>query len=138
MANEVTPYYEPGNHMTGLCKAAVRGGRFAKVDGTVSPGWQPEGLKATSEPNVVPVVEATAGAVVVGVFQKDQAINKLVTVMRSPGMVIPVTAGAAIVPGVAVESDGQGRAITLASGVRVGVAWSRTAAAGETVAVEMD
>lgn len=136
MANEVIPYYEPGAHITGYATEAITGMRFVAIDGTVDPGWQPEGLKATAIPNVVPIAH-TAAVKQFGVAQRDAASGALVTVMRSPGMVVPVVAGAAVVPGVEVEAAADGRAITLAAGVPAGTALSRATAAGQVIAVAL-
>lgn len=145
MANECVPYYKPGSDFTGEAQAAIIGMRFVSIDETVDPGWQPEGLKGSaalpggaSLNNVVPIVQTAAGEISIGVAQRDCPDNGLVTIMNEPGMVLPVRAGAAIVPGVAVQSDATGRAITLAAGVRLGVALSRTTAADQIVAVKLD
>ena len=145
MANECVPYYKPGSDITGEAQEAIIGMRFVSIDGSVDPGWQPEGLKgnadlvgASSTANVVPIVQTGAGEDAVGVAQRDCADGGLVTFLNEPGMVLPVRAGAAIVPGAAVQSDATGRAITLAAGVRLGRAWSRTTAADQIVAVELD
>jgi hypothetical protein len=145
MANECVPYYEPGAHVTGRATADVVGMTFAALDAADPDQWAPEGLKgtintptATAIPNVIPVVTCGAGGVALGIFQRDVADGALVTIMRQPGMVAPVRSGAAIAAGAAVQSDATGRAITLAAGVRIGVAWSAATAAGQLVAVELD
>lgn len=134
MADECVPYYMNADTLTGVGTEAITGKRFVAVDGTVDPGWQPEGLKATATPNVVPVAH-TAAVKQFGVAQKTVPSGSLVTCLRTG--VVPVTAGAAIVPGVQVEADATGRAITLAAGVPAGLAMSRAGAAGETVAIAL-
>lgn len=145
MANECVPYYKPGSDITGECQEDIIGMRFVSIDASVDPGWQPEGLKgnadllgATSSANVVPIIQTGAGEDAVGVSQRDGAEGSLLTFLNEPGMVLPVRAGAAIVPGDPVQSDGTGRAIPVAAGVRLGRAWSRATAADQIVAVELD
>ena len=136
MANECVPYYTPAQTITGKATADITGCRFVKIDGTVSPGWQPEGLQSTATPNVVPVTPLTTAIKAFGVAQKDVANGKLVGVFRYG--VVPVLSGAAVVPGVQVESDSTGRAVTLASGVALGMAMSRASAANQIIAVALD
>lgn len=144
MANECVPYYEPGSHITGLATADVVGMTFAAID-EAEDAWAPEGLKggintptAAATPNVVPVVTCGAGGVAIGVFQRDADAGALVTVMRQANMVLPVRAGAAVAAGDEVQSDATGRAIPLAAGKRIGVAWGEAAAADDLVAIELD
>lgn len=134
MANEVVPYFEPGSHITGLATSAVTGKRFVQIDAD-APAWTPEGLRATAAPNVPPVEPCAAGARAFGVAQRDAAANALVTVMKTPGMVLPVTSGAAVAAGSEVQSDGTGRAIVLATGKALGLAISAATAADQDLAV---
>lgn len=137
MANECVPYYEPGQHITGLAKAAVTGKRFLKLDSGAT-AWTPEGLKATATPNVIPVTPCGAGEQALGVAQRDAADETLVTVMRSPGMVLPVTSGAAITHGALVMSDDTGRAIPhTTTNVPLGIALTTVGAADLDVAVAL-
>lgn len=131
--NECIPFLEPGDRWTGHASAAVRGKRFVKISGNRQSG---PGLATTTEGGNYLVAEAGAGQEVVGVASYDAAINTKVPVI-SYG-VVPVTAGAAITAGVAVESDAQGRAIPLASGIRVGVAMTAASGAGVDAEIKLD
>lgn len=135
MANECVPYYEPGGNLTGECKGAVVGKRFLKLDASIDPGWQPEGLKSTAAPNVVPVLQAGAGEHSLGIAQQDKASGALVTILGVPGGVYPVTAGGAITPGATVQVGTGGKAVARTTGIAVGQALSKTTADGQTVAV---
>lgn len=90
------------------CSAAVTGGRFVKISATVD---------ATNGNPVV--AHAGAGQKVFGVAMFDAPINGYVTVARAPN-VMPVTSGAAIAAGAQVESDANGKAITLDAGKPAG------------------
>lgn len=138
MAGEITPYYDPGQHVTGKPSAAVIGGRFVQVDAD-SDDWAPEGLKTAAIANVVPIEHAPAGSRGFGVAHKSVdpslAPEELVTVLRS--CIVPCTAGAAVTAGVEVEIGNDGKVITLASGIAVGYAMHGAAADGDTIAVAL-
>lgn len=137
MANECVPYYEPGGHITGLAKAAVTGKRFLMIS-TGDTAWNPNGLKATAAPNVIPVTPAGAGAQVIGVAQKDVPDETLVTVICAPGIVIPVTSGEAVTHGTLVMSDATGRAVAATTtNVACGIALSSVGAADLDLAVKL-
>jgi hypothetical protein len=108
------------------CKAsaAVTGGRFVKISATVE----------ATDGNPV-VAHAGAGEKVFGVAMHDAAIGAFVTVAR-PGDVMPVTSGAAVAAGAEVQSDANGKAITLAAGKSAGIAINTVGAADATVYVD--
>jgi hypothetical protein len=106
--NAAVPFYSEGKEFTCHCGAAVTGKRFVAVSG--------------NQIDERPVVShAGAGAVVLGVSGYDAALGAGVTVYRK-GNVMPVTAGAALTAGQQVQSDANGQAIPLASGVAAGIA----------------
>lgn len=108
MANECIPFKEPGGHVTGHASADVRGKRFVAISGNI----QADGT--------LTVAEATGGARAVGVAAYDAKQGGKVGIIRAPRTVLPVTAGANLTYGAAVESDAQGRAVASASGVVLG------------------
>lgn len=137
MANEVIPYYEPGGEFTVRCTAAVFGKRFLMVDAADAAPWAPEGLKSTASANVVPAKQATAGAKVIGVAQRDAQSGSLVTTMAVPGMVVPVTSSAAVNPGDEVQSDAVGKAVVVSTGKPAGIALSKATGADQDLAVRL-
>jgi hypothetical protein len=76
---------------------------------------------------------AGAGEAAVGVSMNDPAINEVLEV--ADGFVI-VEAGEGIVVGADVESDANGKAIALASGVKLGVAITATSADEELITIK--
>jgi hypothetical protein len=77
--------------------------------------------------------QATAGVSVIGVSMNSTKAGE--TLEIADGIVI-VEAGAAITPNAIVQSDANGKAITMTTGTPVGTALSGASAAGEMVAVK--
>lgn len=126
MANECIPLFEVGP-ITAQTTADVIGKRFVSLSGA---------LNATT--GVIPsVAHATAAAYAIGVAVRDAASGTRVSVEHRPGTVVPVTCSAAITYGAEVEVATGGKAVTLASGVAIGRAWSTTSAADTDVFVEL-
>jgi len=122
--NDAIPFKRPGEDFTAATTAAVVGKRFVAPSGDRSSG---PGLANTAEGSNYKVAHCGAGGHAIGVSKYDQAtITGKVGVMRAG--IVPVTAGAALTYGLAVQSDANGMAIPLASGVKLGVAM--TGAAG--------
>lgn len=111
MANEVTALFRPGGDVTVLTTAAVVGKTFVDISATRD---VPTGL--------FKVATAAAGSKALGVATKDAASGARVVVIKAPGTILPVTAGAAIAFGAEVEVGTGGKVITLASGKAVGKA----------------
>lgn len=107
---ECIPYKMPGADVTGEASAAVTGKRFVGISGNI---------KADGS---LTVAHAAAGTRAIGVAKYDAAIGAKVGVYRGARMVVPVTAGANITAGAAVEVGTNGQAIPLATGVAVGYA----------------
>lgn len=107
MANEVTPYWDPSNTLTGHASAALTGRRFAAISG----------VRVGDNPAVgVPA----AGARALGVVSRDTASGAKVTLWTKGA--VPVRAGAAITAGQEVQTDAAGAAIPLAAGKSLGLA----------------
>lgn len=66
----------------------------------------------------------------------DAAINEVFPIANGPGMIVPVTAGAAITAGQEVEVGTAGQAIPLAAGKSVGLAVD-SAANGADAAIRL-
>jgi hypothetical protein len=107
---ECTPYKMPGTEITAQTTAVVTGKRFVGISGDILADGS------------LRVAHAAAGTRAIGVAKYDAASGGKVGVFRGARMVVPVTAGANIVAGAAVEVGTNGQAITLASGVAVGYA----------------
>lgn len=79
-------------------------------------------------------VQAGAGVAVVGASMNDPKSGEVLEI--ADGIVI-VEAGAAVAAGAEVESDADGKAITLATGKKAGFAMTGAGAAGELMAVKI-
>lgn len=112
MANECIPLYRPGGDVTAVTTSAVTGKTFVNLSAA---------LVSTGLPSVAP---ATAAGMVVGVAAYDAASGARVAVIRGTNTILPVTAGGTIAYGAQVEVGTGGKAVTIASGVAVGRAWS--------------
>lgn len=133
-ANPCYPYYEPGTRLTGHATAAVTGKRFAKISGDIQSG---PGLSTATDGGNIRVATCGAGEKAVGVFGHDQASGQKVPLINGPGIVVPMTSGAAITAGQEVQSDATGRAIPLAAGKSNGMALSGVGAADTDVMVRL-
>lgn len=127
------PYKEDGSALTFKATAAVRENRFLVISGNRTGG---PGL-STDLSNVYQMAEAGAGAHAVGVSDKAVANGSLGGTYSRPGMVVPVTSGAAIAAGQAVQSDAEGRAIPLAAGVKLGVCMNGVGAANADAEIRL-
>jgi hypothetical protein len=118
-ANECIPYKEPGSKITCKATAPVVGKRFVKVTGNRTGGGG-GGLSA----DLVNVYQAsnctTAGEVAIGVSAYDAANGALFKVHTEPGIIVPVTAGAALTAGTEVQTDATGQAVPFTTGIKLG------------------
>jgi Uncharacterized conserved protein (DUF2190) len=133
VANDLIPYFRPGQDVTGLCTAAVTGKRFVKISGNRTSG---PGLSATAEGSVYRIAQAVSGDRAIGVSKYDAPINGMTGIAR--GGIVPVTAGAAVTAGQEVQSDALGKAIPLAAGKSLGVAMSGVGGADLDVEVALN
>lgn len=138
--NEAIAYFDPGDDLTGYASAAVTGRRFVKVTGNKGVGSQ--ALATDASGGNIPVAHATgaAGEKPLGVSSYDQpstGVTAKLPVIRGH-KVVPVEAGAAVAAGAQVQSDGTGRAITLAAGVSCGIILNSPSAAGQIAIVALD
>ena len=133
-ANECVPLYRGGHpDLTGHTTAAVTGGRFLAISGDIQSA--PTTLATNADGGNIRVATAAAGAVSIGVAAYDAGSGTKVPIIRR-GNVVPVIADGAITAGGGIEVGATGKAKALASGVRVGTAFT-TAADGATVYVEL-
>lgn len=111
MANDCIPYFTPGESLTArVGAAAVTGKRLVRCSATVGA----DGL---------PVVQhAAAAGKALGVSGQDAAIGATVLVYTTPGIIVPVTAGASITAGQELESNASGQVIPFSAGIKVGYA----------------
>jgi hypothetical protein len=139
-ANECIPYKTLADTFTARCSATVTGKRFVKVSGnrTGGGGGGAEGSTtvgvglSTDPENVYKVAQCVAKDKAVGVSAWDGASGAEIKVYAcAHGNIIPITAGAAIAAGAEVESDAEGRAITLAAGKALGYCMTAVAEAGK-------
>lgn len=113
VTNECIPYQEPGERLPCSVKSgkAVVGKRFVKVAADIQ-GGNPNGLTTNTEGNNYVIEQAGANLdSPLGVASHNAASTKKVTVLASPGMVVPVVAGGAVSAGDKVGIDSEGRAI---------------------------
>lgn len=104
MANEVRPFYEPGGAITGHPTTAVIGKRFVAISGD---------RQSSANGGNVSIAPAGAGARIFGVASHDAAVGDKVTVLRIPGIVVPVVADGAIAANAEVTVGAAGKAKTL-------------------------
>jgi hypothetical protein len=123
--------YKETSEVTFRATAAVVGKRMLAISGDRTGG---PGLSADLE-NVYRMAHCAAGAKAFGVSKSDVAINKLGGCDGSPGRIVPVTAGGAIVAGNEVQSDAVGKVVALTTGKAVGLAM--TGAAGDNTTGEI-
>ena len=126
MANECIPLYRPGADITCQTSTAVTGKRFVQISAT---------RDATT--GLIVVGNAAAAGRIFGVAAYDALINSRVPVIRGKGVIIPVTAGAAIAFNAEVEVDASQRAVTFSAGVKVGRTIEAVGAAGVDVFIEL-
>jgi hypothetical protein len=109
MANECIPLFRPGADITATAGAAITGGRCV--------AWS-AGLSSTT--GLGTVTHATAAGAIAGVSAFDAANGGRVAFMRGSGLIVPVTAGAAITALAEVEVGTAGKVVTKAAGVAIG------------------
>lgn len=127
--NLVVEVFTPGQEVTGRCTALVRGGRFVVPSADITGGW------AGTEN--IRVAEAGAGGHAIGVSRYEGALNEEIPLITNVGSIIPMVAGTGGVTfAQALQAEAGGLPITLAAGVKLGVALS-TAAAGAIVLVKL-
>lgn len=113
-ANEVIPFYRPGQDVTCKASVALTGKRLCAITGNRSGG---PGLSNDLQ-NLYVVGLPAAGGRVLGVVGYDVGAGDPVPVKREG--VLPIVAGANIAAFAEVEVDATGRVITKASGVAIG------------------
>lgn len=107
MANECIPLFRPGGDLTVVAGAGgLTGKTFANISVALDPTT---GALATA-------VTATAAALTSGVVSRDAAVGAEVALIRTPGAIVPITAGGTIALGAEVEVGASGRAVTIAAG----------------------
>jgi hypothetical protein len=112
VTNECTPYQEPGERLPCSVRAGktVVGKRFVVIGADMQ--GDPNGLSTDVEGSNYVIEPAAANALaVLGVASHNAAEKKKVTVLASPGMVVPVVAGAAINAGEQVGVGAEGKAV---------------------------
>lgn len=116
-------FTEIDEDITAHATGAVVGKTFAAISGPLPNPLDitSTALPTTYDPGNIQVATCGAGLKAVGVFAYDQVSGGTVPLKR--GKVVPVTAGANITAGQEVQSDAAGKAIPLASGKALGIAW---------------
>lgn len=106
-----SPIYDPAQAITGSCSADIAGGLLVKV------------AAAKTDGNPVSIAIAGASDSAIGVVAEDAKSGDLVPVYTA-GHVLSVTAGGTVTAGSAVEVMAGGKVQDLASGKKVGVAFT--------------
>lgn len=112
VTNECIPYQEPGERLpcSVLAEKAVVGKRFVIIADDMQ--GNPDGLTTDVEGNNYVIEPAGANEdSPLGVASHNAAAGKKVTVLASPGMVVPVTAAAAISAGEQVGIGAEGKVV---------------------------
>jgi hypothetical protein len=131
-ANVCTQYFETGN-VSFRAQGAVVGKTFLMVAAAPTGG---PGLSTDPE-NLFVLKTCLAGQKAVGVCKYDVANGEAGGVHGQPGMIVPVTAGAAGVnAGVEVESNATGQAIPFSAGIKLGICMS-AGASGFDAAIKL-
>jgi hypothetical protein len=108
MVNDAIPYLEEADEVTVLPTAAITGKRFVVISGN---------RDATD--NLIQAAPCGDNGRALGVAMWDAAIGKRVTVKTiESGMIMPVTAAAALAANQVVASDATGQARVAAAGER--------------------
>lgn len=79
-------------------------------------------------------VQAGAGELVIGASMNDPSSGQVLEIADG---IVMVEAGGPVTAGTEVESDGDGKAITLDSGIKAGTALTGAAAEGELISVKI-
>ena len=114
--NECIPKYEPGADLSGQCTADVIGKRFLRLSG------DKQGVERVSDDvsggnvRVAMANPANDSGRIVGVSGYNATAGRKVKIVRGPGKVVPVEAGAAIPVFAEVATDAVGRAIPFVQG----------------------
>jgi hypothetical protein len=124
MANECIPLYTPGATVTAQTTTAVVGKTFVALTGAMAGGLPKVGT-------------ATAAGAKFGVAVRDAASGGRVPVIRAKGVILPVTAGAAIAALAEVEIGSNGQVVTKNTGIAVGKALDAASGAGVDVFIEL-
>lgn len=121
-----TPIYDPAQAISGTATgAAIVGGRLLKV------------AAAKTDGNPVPVAYCGASDQPIGASQADAAQDVVGGVtIHAPSTVMPIESAGAVALG-PVEVAANGRVQTLASGKKVGVAFTTAAAAAEFPLIQL-
>lgn len=125
--NECIPFYDEGDEITGHVDVAVAGKTFVKVNNNIQSGPGLSAPGASGGGGNIRIAPATAAGRSFGVAAYDAAVGSKVTVLRAPGLVLPVVAGAAIAAFQEVEIGANAKAVPLAAGKAVGYALTAAA-----------
>lgn len=134
--NAILPLYDDADHLTGRATAAIGGGRFVVISGDLEASPILSASAPSTSGGNMKIAQAGAGARALGVAAYDAAADGDKIHVYTGRQVVPMVAGANITAGVQVESDANGKPITLASGIANGIAVS-TATSGNVVYIAL-
>lgn len=145
-ANECIPLKVPGEAVSGQATVAVIGKRFVKITaarvggglrgGTsavvaAGPGYGANTLSTDISSNYQIGPCSVSGEAALGVAGWDAGVGQKTKVYKlGQGLVLPITAGAALAAGQEVQTDATGRAIPLAAGKALGYTLDSASGAG--------
>lgn len=130
--NLCTPFYEPGNRITGRATTAVIGKRFVAVSANKDLGAR-ELDPAASGGNIKIAPAAANDAKTLGVSETDAAVGKVTTVFVD-GFVVPITAGVVLAAGDSITPGAGGKAVkVLTTEVSRGISLSDAVVDGDAI-----
>ena len=125
--NVCTPFYQPGETVSGYVATAVTGKRLVASTGRAA-GPALNTSTAGGNYNIAP---CGAGLKALGVAYCDGAVGDIIQVITGPGTIVPITTSAIVASNVEVEATAGGFVQTLASGKSVGYCVNGAASGGD-------
>lgn len=119
--NEAIPFYDDGDHISGICDAPVTGKTFVKISGTRSGGTFSPAATTAGDGGLPHVATADVGGRVHGVASYDGVVGAVIDVVRGCKMVVPVTAGGPLSAFDEVAVGANGQAVTTGTDTRASV-----------------
>lgn len=136
--NGILPLFDDADHVTGAVATgqSVNGGRFVAPSGGFQSGPALTASSPANDGGNLQVAQCGAAAKALGVAAYDAPNPGDKVHIYTGRFIVPMTAGGNITAGQEVESDANGKPVTLASGRPNGIAVS-SATSGNTVYIRL-